>query len=118
MIRSKAESLPGSRALSLSLRPSDDVKRLFSALGEAPGDPTELSLAQLDEYSLTPANALADIDLSSFSLSALVAVATAWVAIRGYERNHRSIGWGLIWGVFGYLLPIPAVAVSYSRDVS
>jgi hypothetical protein len=101
----------------LQLRSPDDVKRLFSALGDqlSSGD-TALTLSDVDALALS-GTTLGEGEGTSFALSLLVALSIGWVAIRGYERNNRSIPWGLAWGAFGYLLPIPAVAASYYQDV-
>lgn len=104
----------------LQLRSPDDVKRLFSALGELAPDLSAVSLSDVDALALSGSGgggSLDEIDTSSFALSLLVALSIGWVAIRGYERNGRSVPWGLAWGAFGYLLPIPAVAASYYQDV-
>ena len=56
--------------------------------------------------------------MQALALSVLVAMAAAWVAVRAYERNDRSMPWALAWGALGYLVPVPAVAASYYLDVN
>jgi hypothetical protein len=107
--------------MALQLRSPDDVKRLFSALRSELPPVSELTLADVDALALaggSDSGGLSEIDMSSLGLSLLVALATGWVAIRGYERGGGSMGWGLAWGLFGYLLPLPAVAASYYQDVT
>ena len=104
--------------MTLQLRSPDDVRRLFSALGELPAPQVDLSVSDVDQLALAGrSNPLDDIDGGSFFLSLLVALSVGWVAIRGYERNGRSVGWALTWAAFGYLLPLPAIGLSYYRDV-
>lgn len=94
------------------LRTPDDVRRLFSALGEdLTHESAGLSVSQLDQMSLEAAEPLSldEINVTGLSLSLLVAVATSWVAIKGFQRNRGSLGWGLAWGGFGLLFPAPAV---------
>lgn len=102
--------------MALQLRSPEDVKRLFSALGSLPPDPAQESLADIDALSLQPVGALDGVETNSLALSLLVALATGWVAIRAYERS-RSLGVGLAWASFGYLLPLPAIAASYYSDI-
>lgn len=108
----------------LQLRAPDDFRRLLSALSPVPfEDPAvDLSLYDIDERALMqrsePALSLDNIDGSALALSVLVAMATAWVAVRAYERHGESMTWALAWGAFGYLLPLPAVAASYYLDVN
>lgn len=102
-------------AMALQLRSPDDVKRLFSALSGLEASNEDLTLADVDSLALQGSSALSEVDSSSVALSLLVAMATGWVAIRGYERN-KSVSWGLAWAGFGYLWPLPAIAASYARD--
>jgi hypothetical protein len=103
--------------MTLQLRSPEDVKRLFSAVYDVSGAMSDLTLADVDALALQNQDeGLSAVDTNSLALSLLIALATGWVAIRGYERNG-SLGWGLAWGVFGYLLPVPAVAISAYRDV-
>jgi len=107
--------------VTLQLRSPDDVKRLFSALGELPAPHVDLSVSDVDQLALMGGpglSALDDIDGNSFALSVLVALSVGWVAVRAYERNGKSVSWALSWAVFGYLLPLPAIGLSYYRDVS
>jgi hypothetical protein len=103
--------------MALQLRSPDDVKRLFSALGDVPTPDMGLTVSDVDTLALYGGteSSLDAIDPNSFLLSILVALTTGWVAIRGYERN-RSMAWGLTWAAFGYLLPLPAIAASYYQD--
>ena len=100
----------------MQLRDSTDVKRLFSALGDTDDylDINVDDLVQVDEQILVANDiqGLAEVDSGALTLSILVALASGWVAIRGYERHNRSIGWGLTWAAFGFLMPLPALAVS------
>jgi len=105
--------------VTLQLRSPDDVKRLFSALGEMPASQADLSVSDVDQLALLDGGSpLDDIDGGSFFVSLLVALSVGWVAVRAYERNNRSVGWALTWAAFGYLLPLPAIGLSYYRDVS
>lgn len=105
--------------MALQLRSPDDVKRLFSALGSLPRPETDLTVSDIDTLALhgdtDNLDAFDAIDPNSFMLSLLVAFATGWVAIRGYERN-KSVSWGLAWAAFGYLLPVPAIVASSYQD--
>lgn len=99
----------------MQLRESTDLKRLFSALGEAQDDVLPDDLTLLDEQSLIISPPLAgfeDFDTVGTGLSLFVALAAGWAAIKGYERNGRSIGWGLTWAAFGWLAPLPTLVVS------
>jgi hypothetical protein len=100
---------------SMSLRTPDDVRRLFSALGDdLTHEDGALSIAQIDEMALSDFEE--PVDGSSLGLTLLVAVATGWAAIKGYERNDESMGWGLTWASLGYLFPIPAVIYSAVKN--
>jgi hypothetical protein len=104
--------------VTLQLRSPDDVKRLFSALGELPSPQVDLSVSDVDQLALLGGgNPLDDIDPGSFALSLLVALSIGWVAVRAYERNGKSMGWALTWALFGYLSPLPTLGFSYYRDV-
>jgi hypothetical protein len=50
--------------------------------------------------------------LYGLGISALIALAAGWSAIKAYERNNESVPWGLTWAVTGFLFPLPAVAYS------
>jgi hypothetical protein len=102
----------------LSVRTPDDVKRLFSALGgvalthESGG----LSVAQVDELSLSGSmGGFGELDMG-FVLSLLVAAAAGYSAIRGYERNQGSMPWGLGWGLLGWAFPVPSVVYSAVKN--
>ena len=101
----------------LQLRNADDVKRLFSALGEDPSSlQAALSIYDADEASLNAPGALEAIDTTTFMLSLVVAVATGFSAIKGFERNGKSLGWGLTWGVLGFLMPLPVAAYAALKE--
>ena len=93
----------------ISLRTPDDVKRLFTALGDVPlmHEGGGLSVAQLDEMSLSGAGE--EIDMTAVGVSVLVAVAAGYSAIKGFQRNMGSMPWGVGWGVLGWLFPVPSV---------
>lgn len=99
--------------MAIQLRTADDIKRLVSAFGDfsEPLAQTDLSLHDVEDLALQPQAtvSLDDIDTSGLLLSTLVAVATGWVAIKGFERNAGSMGWGMTWAALGFLMPLPAV---------
>ncbi len=98
----------------MQLRPATDIKRLFSALGESPFDETT-DLVRIDEQALVvdaPLASLEDLDIGVASISLSIALVAGWVAIKGYERNGQSLGWGLTWAALGWLMPVPALVVS------
>lgn len=101
--------------MAMKLRTPDDVRRLFSALGDdLRHDKYGLSVAEVDEMALSAS--LEQTDWPSVGLSILVAMTTAWSAIRGYERNAENLLWGMGWGVLGFMFPVPAVAyTAYSE---
>lgn len=104
-------------AARMSLRTPDDVRRLFSALGdemrhEASG--MGLSVAQIDELALE--GSLEDFDWPALGLSFLVAAATGYTAIRGFQRNDDSMWWGLGWGALGFLFPVPATVFTAVQE--
>ncbi len=92
-----------------SLRTPDDVKRLFSALGDVPltHETGALSVAQLDELALSQSDE--PIEWGSVGLSLFVALAAGFSAIKGFERNNADLQWGLGWGLLGWLFPVPSV---------
>jgi hypothetical protein len=94
-----------------TLRTPDDLRRLFSALGDAlVHESGALSVAELDQMALA-----APEDEGNFMglyLSVLVALAAGFSAVRGYQRNAGSMPWALTWGTMGYLFPVPAVVYS------
>lgn len=99
----------------MQLRESTDIKRLLSALGETPDDALPDDLTLLDEQSLIlspPLADLSDLDIGGMSLSLFVALTAGWAAIKGYERNGRSVGWGLTWAALGWLVPVPTLVVT------
>jgi hypothetical protein len=102
--------------VALQLRSPDDVKRLFSAIGGGYGL-SDLTLAEVDTLALHKGADLSEIDVPILALSLAVALVTGWVAIRGFDRNH-SMSWGLAWAGFGFLYPLPAIALSYYSDVA
>jgi hypothetical protein len=94
----------------LKLRTADDVKRLFSALGDdLTHESGALSVAEIDQLALagTP-----EIDWTGVGVSILVTLAAGYSAVQGYRRSQGSMGWGLTWAVLGYLFPAPAVVYS------
>jgi hypothetical protein len=94
----------------LRLRTPEDVRRLFSALGDdLDHESGGLSVSQLDQMSLGGMDALEEVDLTGLGLSLMVAVATSWVAINAFQRNEGSMGWGLTWGGLSLMFPVPAV---------
>jgi hypothetical protein len=100
----------------LALRTPDDVRRLFSALGDDLTHETgALSVADIDQLSLS-----GDLDMGiateGLGLTVLVAVLTAWVAIQGYERNEQQMGWGLAWGALGFLFPLPSAVYAAVKE--
>jgi hypothetical protein len=93
------------------LRTPEDVRRLFSALGDAlVHESGALSLAELDQLALAAPED--DGSFAALYLSLVVAVAAGFSAIRGYQRNSGSMPWGVAWGALGYLFPVPAVVYS------
>jgi hypothetical protein len=99
----------------LALRTPDDVRRLFSALGDDLTHETgALSVAEIDELALS--GDLEEINVAGLGITLLVAVATSWVAIKGYERNHHAMGWGVTWGALGFLFPLPAMIYSAVKE--
>ena len=95
----------------LTLRTPDDVRRLFSALGDVPltHESGHLSVADVDQMAL--AGDLGDeVDMAVLGVSLIVAMASGWAAIKGYQRNQGSMGWGLTWAGLGFMFPLPAVA--------
>jgi hypothetical protein len=101
--------------MTMKLRTPDDVRRLFSALGdELTHEAHGLSVHDVDEAALQ--GDLEQIDWGSFGLTTLVAMATGWTAIRGYERHGELLPWGLVWAVLGFLFPVPAVAWTAFQD--
>ena len=102
----------------MALRTPDDLKRLFSALGD---DLTheEMGLSNIQAIDLAALEAhegLDGVDSNNLLILGAVAMATAWAAIRGYERNHGSMGHGLAWGTAGFLFPLPVVAYTAFAD--
>lgn len=97
-------------AAKFALRTPDDVRRLFSALGDVPftHESGGLSVAQLDELALS--QAVEEIDWSSIGVSLAVAAAAAFSAIKSFERNQGSMPWGVGWGLLGWMFPVPSVA--------
>jgi len=91
------------------LRTPDDVRRLFSALGDEMTHEA-LSVADVDTMALEQPED--DGFVTTLTLSLLVALAAGFSAVRGYQRNAGSMPWGLTWGALGYLFPVPAVVYS------
>lgn len=104
----------------LQLRNADDLKRLFSALGEdLTHESAGLTPAQeLDQLALGMASVdeLEAVDTQGLLITVLVAAAASWVAINAYERNRSSMGWGVAWGSAGLLFPIPAIAYTALKN--
>ena len=96
----------------IALRTPEDVRRLFSALGDdMEHESGNLSLSDMEQLALAQAEE-PGIDWSGVGVTIAVVIAAGWTAIKGYERNNESLPWGLSWGVLGYLFPIPAVIYS------
>lgn len=94
-----------------ALRTPEDLRRLFSALGDDMEHETgALSVAQVDAMALEAAEN--DGAFAALGLTLVVALAAGWSAIRGYQRNMDSMPWGVTWGVLGFLFPVPAVVYS------
>jgi len=102
----------------LALRTPDDIKRLFSALGDdLEHEAMGLSDIQaIDLATLGATQGLDEFDAKGFMVMAAVAAATAWAAIRGYERNYQSLGHGLAWGTAAFMFPLPTLAYSVIAD--
>jgi hypothetical protein len=96
-------------AAALKLRTPDDVKRLFSALGDDLTHEDALSVADVDQLALAE---MPDIDWTGVGISILVTLAAGYSAVQGYRRNNGSMGWALAWATLGYLFPTPAVIYS------
>ncbi len=97
----------------LKLRTPDDVRRLFSALGDdLTHESGGLSVSEIDQMSL---EAMEEVDPTGLVLTLLVAVLSGFVAIRGYERNGESMGWGLTWAGLGFMFPLPTLLYSSIR---
>lgn len=93
------------------LRNPDDVRRLFSALGDQmEHEAGALSVAELDQMALQAVED--DGSMFALGLTLLVAAGAAWSAVRGYQRNDGSVPWGVAWGALGYLFPVPAIVYS------
>lgn len=105
--------------MALQLRPAHDALRLFSALADADDFSDQLSLYDIDLAAVQPidpaAAAAAGVTALAILLSLSVAAAVGWVAIKGYERNHGSMGWGIVNAVTGYVLPVPAAIYTAVR---
>ncbi|MEE8615518.1 MAG: hypothetical protein V3T11_09950 [Roseateles sp.] len=98
-----------------ALRTPDDVRRLFSALGdELTHETGALSVTDIDNMALNGVglDALDEVDATGLGITVLVAMAAGWSAIKAYERNQHQMQWGLAWGVLGGLFPLPAVVYS------
>jgi hypothetical protein len=97
-------------AAALKLRTADDVKRLFSALGDdLSNDSSDLSVHDVDQLALAE---MPEVDWTGVGISLLVTIAAGYSAVQGYRRNNGSMGWALSWAVLGYLFPTPAVLYS------
>lgn len=97
----------------LKLRTPDDVRRLFSALGDdLTHESGGLSVSEIDQISL---EAMEEVDPAGLLLTLLVATLSGFIAIRGYERNHESMGWGLTWAGIGFLFPLPSLVYASLR---
>ncbi len=100
----------------MRLRTPDDVRRLFSALGdELTHESGALSVTDVDEAAL---EGITDwtIDPEGLMISLFVAAVTGWAAIKGYSRNNDSISWGLTWSALGFMFPIPTLVYSAIRE--
>lgn len=93
-----------------ALRTPDDVRRLFSALGDQMEHEAALSVADVDAMALEQVED--DGAFVALTLSVLAAAAAGWSAVKGYQRNMGSMPWGVTWGVLGFLFPVPAVVYS------
>ena len=98
--------------MTLQLRNPDDLRRLFSALGEdlARYDATDPSLTDIEIAALQAPTT--EFNAAALVLSVLVGLATGWVAIRGYERSGRSMSKGLLWGTAGLFFPLPTLVLT------
>ena len=96
-------------AAALKLRTADDVKRLFSALGDDMTHEDALSISDVDQLALAE---MPEVDWTGVGISLLVTLAAGYSAVMGYRRNNGSMGWGLTWAIMGYLFPTPAVVYS------
>ncbi len=91
----------------LTLRTPDDVRRLFSALGDdLTHESGGLSVSDIDQMSL---EAMEEVDPTGLALTLVVALLSGFIAIRGYERNSESMGWGLTWAGLGFMFPVPSL---------
>lgn len=91
----------------LTLRTPDDVRRLFSALGDdLTHERGALSVSDVDQMSL---EAMEEVDPTGLILTLAVAVLSGFIAIRGYERNDESMGWGMTWASLGFMFPVPSL---------
>jgi hypothetical protein len=97
----------------LALRTPDDVKRLFSALADVPLLHENAGMSEVDELGLAETGLF--FNTPGLGLSFLVALATGWTAIKGYERNG-SMPMGLAWGLLGFMFPVPAVVYTAVRS--
>jgi hypothetical protein len=107
--------------MTLQLRPQNDMARLFSALGDDLAYEDSTSLTQFEENVLAADNASDAAALGSalaigLIASAAVAFMASWSAIRGYERNAESLGAGLLWGLAGFMFPIPTAIVTALKE--
>jgi hypothetical protein len=94
----------------IKLRSPEDVKRLFSALGDDMSPyASDLSVHDVDQVTLSE---IPDIDWTGVGVSLLVVAAASYSAVQGYRRNNGSTGWGVAWGLLGFLWPTPAVVYS------
>lgn len=98
----------------LKLRTPDDVRRLFSALGDdLTHESGGLSVSDIDQMSL---EVMEDVDPTGLLLTLLVATLSGFIAIRGYERNNESMGWGLAWAGLGFMFPLPSLVYASFRQ--
>ncbi len=100
----------------MRLRTPEDLRRLFSALGDELVHESIMDVTQIDEMAME--GILEDVDWGALYISALVALATGYAAIRGYERNDGSLGWGLGWGALGFLFPVPAAGYTLLKQAA
>lgn len=97
--------------MTLQLRSPDDLRRLFSALGDGlERYDADLNLTDIEIAALQAPTG--EFNAAGLVISLVIALTTGWVAIRGYERSGRSVSRGLLWGTAGLFLPVPTLIVT------